>query len=418
MSTQDILVINNIDVLINWSIITDEESIQLKSKIHTSILQHLNIDISNEFKMGIERIPMNKELLLHGYGLETNTGYRIEVTARGILSRLYECKPIDTDTIDKQCQLQTFPMSFTQTSGVAYQLHVDKDGVRLLNVTTNIFQSIKLQPLWTSAHPSHEPLHPTEETDEEWWTKDRYLSDTDIQANSQQHAFIMTRYAWGLNIGVAILDISESTIYYWYVANHDHPEGRAVRKTDTCVEIYLDNDEIDRRVLYTNTTIPVLPCIWNMYENSKWKPFPYQLHLDELQQFIAFVRAHPEEQIDNCLDYLKRSTDAGEEAYNNRDYAEAIVKYGQVLKTPFSEQQRNFFTRTLKNDVVKYNLMCCHALLGQSELALQYLRDIEPRWKEWKHLKNDTDLIVLQSNNEFQQILDKHLCTPETSNDK
>jgi hypothetical protein len=60
-------------------------------------------------------------------------------------------------------------------------------------------------------------------------TRDQYIRVSEFDYAVNMHAFIFIRYAWGINITVAYLNVQENICYCLYVFNHDDPESLALK---------------------------------------------------------------------------------------------------------------------------------------------------------------------------------------------
>lgn len=270
-STSPVLAGEHVANLGAWATISDADGEVTKSELRR-VIAALGGGLLTDaaFQVGVKRCPMNEDMPEEGRLLrieqDGQTKYELDVFVDGRVSRLQELTRVDLDAVKGQCELRAFPAADAAKKMV---LSVrENDGIALLN-------GEPLQLRWTYGEPnaaSHTALCAYVDDDgKSYASRDRWLPLQAFDRGGLQ-AFLFARYAWGLNLHVALLDVATRTLYSSDSHNYDHPEGVAVRTAEvdgkTVVQMYLDNDGVTRRVLYS-VAEPLL-SFHNLYHNSGW----------------------------------------------------------------------------------------------------------------------------------------------------
>ena len=166
-----------------------------------------------------------------------------------------------------------------------------------------------------------------------------------------------------MNVCCAYLDIAACTLKYWYCPNYDYPVGIALRKVDGDVEIYVDNDEIDKKIIYhNNSELPQLVCMWNCYTNSSWCKFNCKQNFNQLLDFDKFITNNLSANITTYNEYISKLEADGFDALHNGKYIEAINYYAKILEIMTESSKR-------KTNVL-YNIACGYAMLNDKEVHI------------------------------------------------
>ena len=413
----------NIEALGNWSDICDdgEASVtELKTIITNFLRDQFQIEMGDPL-IGIERVPMNPELELKEYGLEihddSETYYRMDINVEGRLMSLFRCAKLNSQDIrDNHNQLKPYPMAINE----ATQVEFDAEGFWLK--TAEDRQKLTVIHVARDNNDSHGPFGLGEEghIHETKWRVHLPLPKITTGV-PDQHVFMAGRWAWGLNLSLALLDIPKAKIYAFDSYNFDYPEGLAARVIDEGqeVEYYLDNDSIDRTCLYWNDQHQKEYTIWHSYPNSQWRKFGVQKELEHLLAGRAFIKAQPKLMTldEHYANYWNNAT----EAYNAKDYAGARDQFVKILACPYSDYLKppGFMFEGRRNSHTYYNLACLHNLMGEPDPALDYLeKATRVGYKDYRHMRKDPDLDGLRDNPQYLQLIKEMGDTGEDAPDQ
>lgn len=379
----------------NWREATDEQVTTVKTNLRT-LLSTKNIELPETFGCGPERIPQNTQLDLMGYKLhienELPERYNVDVYVDGTLSMITKHAPVDTKDISDSCILCKFPM-------------VTSDGVVKFNDNGELCLNediLKIVNMYQEPNVSHQAL--CHYTESEFYKGDNFYLVPEFSIPGYI-AFISNRYAWGMNVNVALLHAESKTVYTWASHNFDYPEGVALKKQDDKYQIYLSQDDYSSELLYHDGK-EMLPTIENMHHPSNWYNLPISKDFDKLKAFIEYANSHPD--FTNFNDYVEEANKQFEDLYKDRKYEDAVESGRRFLQIPFVDTRVGFFSDTSDAVRIKYNVACCECLLGHLDKAMEYLKSIESEWTNWSHLRTDIDLDNLGENEEFKALLERH----------
>jgi hypothetical protein len=57
---------------------------------------------------------------------------------------------------------------------------------------------------------------------------------------------------------------------------------------------------------------------------------------------------------------------------------------------------------------IKYNMACCESLLGNVDVAMNLLLEIESEWNMWDHILTDIDVDALRERDDFKELMRRH----------
>lgn len=211
---------------------------------------------------------------------------------------------IDITTIKKQCEIKNFPMIISESLSLNY----NNNKIYLHNNITNTKTEIKIKDVYSYNKNNYAALYPYDKV-----IDDGYILMPGFSSENE-YVFALTRFGWGLNIYVGILNLENSTLYHWMVNNYDHPEGRAIKKIDDDLEIYFGYDGIQN-----------IETIYGPKEEFKcldgWKKYNFKQYLIKLRSYIA-------ENYDDSVNSI--GSKLREEAFNlleSKEYEKALIAY-------------------------------------------------------------------------------------------
>jgi hypothetical protein len=227
----------------------------------------------------------------------------------------------DINTIIAQSELQDFPMKVNDK----YEIRIDEGIPMLYNNETNDHDNLNIVALYCSPNKSHEPLYEYND-----YTKcDKFMPISIDGLEKGLNAFLLTRFAWGLNICVAVFDEDTKTLYHWMSDNYDYPEGIAVRKNGKKIEIYLNVDNRSpKETVYENELLQDkeeydMSLDWNY--SSHWLEYNY---LGYFKHLIEYLKISKEQSTftpynENC----EKIETVAIELFENKQYLEALNLY-------------------------------------------------------------------------------------------
>jgi hypothetical protein len=406
------LPVEQVGWLASWHDIDDEQVAVVKTYVRELLANYgvSHIDTTQPLQVGVRHWPQNTELPVEGYLLhvqqpEQDVTYSIDLFVDGTLSSLREVKPVDVEAVRALCELRTFPVAI----GADHVLSVDKTEV-LLDGHTLTHRHVYGEP-----NESHTALCVYGERD---FASDRVLR---LEALDQSErglvALLFVRYAWGMNVHVALLDAEKRVLYHGGSSNYDHPTGEAMRILPApdetgkpVVQLYTSNDDVDRRTLFS-TEQPIV-TFDNFYGNGGWRRWPAAQKLDNLGQLVEYVRAHPDFTSGVC-DHLDQLNRRMEKAITDGQRNEEALALGrEYLAFPGnSTVNLGFISNGPPTAVnVRYNVACVEVRLGHADAAMNELLRLEQDdiWDKWEHTSKDADLVSLHARDDFKQLLARH----------
>jgi hypothetical protein len=381
---------DEINLIRDYGTISDADVATIKARLREIVRDHA--DLPAEFRMGPERVPQNTELPIEGFKChvfyDERKQYAIDINVDGTINIIVRETSVDLDPIRATCELKPFPWT-TAAGTLAFRdgaLEFDGAPVKIRNLNR--------------APVDHDALH-----EHEFSASDGYIPMPEYDQDGMI-AFVANRYAWGMNVRAALLSPEDRTVYCWTSYNFDHPQGVAVRRKGSDVEIYLNNDGLDRRVVYKGET-DTLSCIDNAYRNSSWVNLRIHEDFERMGSFIKWAADHPEfTDMDAELTRLSGLINA---AAHVDDYAQILLLTDQYLAIPHCETgQIKVFDDHTGACIQKYNNACALARLGEPDRAMARMLEIESEWKDWVHIETDPDLASLHDRDDWKAMLARH----------
>ena len=111
------------------------------------------------------------------------------------------------------------------------------------------------------------------------------------------------------------------------------------------------------------------------------------------------------EQLEFEIDFFERLVK------ENPDFIDALIPLAEAYTRKGQHEKALTIDKRLsrlrpKDPTVQYNLACSYALLGEKERAFETLeRAIQVGYKDFEHLKRDSDLKSLRSDPRFQSLI-------------
>lgn len=416
MSTDTQLFISDeLNDLINYSTVTDDKVLNIKNKLIDAFKTMLDIDLDiHQVKLHIERCPQNTQLELTELGLclynNQKLEYKVDVNKDGYLIDIIHCTIISKEEIElivKNCQLKNFPQNLSDKLQISY---VQYETPKLTNLQTNTINDLQVImtngsipsqycPLMDTStkvikieHPdSHDKIILMPELD-------KYTNiELDTNDNSL-YTVLLSRYGWGLNITVAIVDSNNHKIYYNQPYNFDYPQGLAVRHTiENGIEVYFENDYPIQNTLYQSVNLKKDLTFWNMHSSTGWKKIRIQRDLESLIKYIKILTENPE--YTNISTYFEDINKNALKFHLDKNYNESIKLFEKC------------FNGNYEANSAAYNVACGYSLLDDKTNALKWI-DIAKNhgfgegWNgSWYNAISDPDLANIIDEAEFQDII-------------
>lgn len=243
------------DLLKNYNTITDEQVLSLKSYVLTLFENTLTPDMIG---MGVQQ--RNGHFIVDIIIKNNNEmKYNMIVHSSGNVYMIVKITPVDIDSIQKNCILQELPDYLYKCKLIRLTPENEPDCY------------IPLEHIKDEPTPKKNP--------------DKWLRCTEYDKDGLK-AFIANRYKYGMNI--AFMAANDNVVYYCESYNFDYPEGIAIRKTHDDIEIYLDNDAVERNIIYeSNDKNDIVHLLEYIYPDSSWVSLEPDLMFRQLYDSIA-----------------------------------------------------------------------------------------------------------------------------------
>jgi hypothetical protein len=356
-------------LLSEWMKISDKQ-VQLLKDIVIKRFNDLDIILENDIKMNVIKIGEWYQLVII-----SDKEFSVDITKTGDLKTIRESISVDIKEIKEKCHLQKFPMKLN-CGTIMY----NEKGEFLLND-----EILTIKHLYDEPSISYVPFCVSDrnkDKDGNYISNEQYILLPEYNYDSCV-AFIVNRYAWGMNTNVAILDPISKTIYCWKSDNYDYPTGIALRKCKGEVEMYLSNDNVTRKVLYNDQNSTSLYSFENIYSDSNWYDLNVEEDMNLLKKYITYSNTNLEfTRLSDKLELL-------DEYMNNDDYNNYINTAKDL--------------ECFLNDGYIYDLACCHSILNNCDLAMKYL--LRVKTIPYDHVYNDKELCNLHERLDFKEWL-------------
>jgi len=373
-----------------------------------------NLTFSNT-KILVNVFPKNNDLPPTHYGIELifdkdiNYCYRFELTVDGDLSILFKCVPIDSKTIEKQCMLKKFPITFDHGNK-----QITADSNNSLFFTSKMQKGgpkISVKSMNIEAKDGY-PLHSDNKlmliSD---YNRYIYLPDFSDKVKGI-FAFVLTSPNYGVDITCALFYKDTLTMYIWDVYNFDDPACLAVRKVNEnnehcgnnrCfdVQYYLDNDSVDRQIIFNDKSIKRLHSLWNhpYNNNSGWVNLNCSKEFSDLKKYIEFSLKNNIE-VPFAIYFYELSQQASQE-YDKGSYKTSSELYKQIIDHEINAG--DYYTMAL------YDYSCCLLKLSQQEKQNELIKEQlkeeaimtllklkEEDYNDWMIITGDKDFSAIQ----------------------
>lgn len=370
--------------------ISDDKVVLLKATLCQFLNLHFQISLEN-IKMGVN--PVKSSEILQGFSIlvnpDSDLSYDVQTDAKTELIFISELRPMDIDKVKQQCELKKFPLEIKEKS-----LIIDGDRVRI----SDRKESLKIISLYRGQNISHEPLH---------YYNNSLYSDCYIRMpeydRDGMYALVLNRYAWGMNVCCAYLDLELNQLIYWDSQNFDHPEGIALKKTEDNknVEIFITNNDAERKIVYSDPEKPPLPLLDNFYESSKWKNLWCPSDFKDLYDYYKFSD-QTDKHFNKFIDDLEKQ--GLEEMIE--DCNKAIATFQKIIDCPGSSTKYIFPLEVSIRTYSKANIACCYSKLHDKVKCMQYLKELETDgWEDWQRIIDDKDLVWIVQMDEFKEFI-------------
>lgn len=297
--------------------ILDDELEKLKQ--YFCDLEHVKMNyIEGETKMSVSNTYYNIRLLTR------NDIYEFFLVSNVISSIYYMRTNEDIESIVNKSELVKFPININDQ----YEILLGETLPLLHNNTTNETTNLNVVAMYSSPNKSHEPLYEYKD----YMTRDKWMKLTIDNLDEGLHAFLLARFAWGLNICVAIFDEATQTLYHWESDNYDYPTGIAVRKTCDKIEIYLDVDgRSPKETMYENELLQDkeqydLSLDWDY--SSQWITYDFEIDFSRLKEYIKICKERSNKNtITPYYEYCENIEKTTIKLFEQKQYLEALNLY-------------------------------------------------------------------------------------------
>lgn len=214
------------------------------------------------------------------------------------------------------------------------------------------------------------------------------------------YAFLISRYAFGLNPCCVYVNIETNKIYLDYAPNYDYPQGLFIRKiNENEADIYLSVENKKVNYLYKNTNLKRKTDVIRFDNvNSNWYPLSIEKKFNRLEKCIIYTESN---NIDNLENFFLNEIKKSYELTINKNHNEAIVSYLNLIDihtlTDICENQMFY---------VYYNLACNYSLIKNKESAIKYLKlAYNTTYFDYVQYEKDTDLDFIRNESEILDLI-------------
>jgi hypothetical protein len=393
-----------VDSLEHFAGLEDEALAALKAALITRF-EEAGATIQ-DILVAVTRIPMDG--LDGGYHLGVkstlpNAEWEMNIMVDGSVTLVRELTDVNRDEIVGSCILKPYPMIINPETEQEQQVRVVEGCLHI--GTREQTRPLRVVCLGQDPIINHDPLQV--HSDSLQHDRHAWLPTFDREGLK---ALVVNRYAWGMNVGVAFLDVEVGVIYCWICLNFDHPVGLALRSREDKVEIFLDNNGVTRRNVWSDPERQ-LPCLENFYHDSGWKDLRVEVVLDDLWTWLQFnrMRGTISEPV-NLNDHFSKREDELLALLQAKNYDGAISHGQETITTPLADKSERGFMRSYDEVTsTKYNMACAYALSQRPDEAVCLLVEIEPKWQDWDHLVEDADLESIRDHPGYRELLSRHV---------
>lgn len=387
-------------------LVTDENLNTLKSLISTFLLE-FSVVIQGVPKLCVKPIINHVTNKMNEYEIYVIIGdlpdnkkkyFIINVSTNGMVNNVTQHTSIDIEKIKEQCQLRPLPIEFPSvgvlhTKNKEFYLGEDK---------------ITIKKLYGYQNLSYDPFGNDEDEENNTTTLILPLPSSFTAHGLSDHiVFVAGKHAWGLNLCTAILDIKKKILYRGESYNYDHPEGIACCLKENKVLYYLDNDQVDRMVLYNNQKVQRTLQLWHCYANSGWEDYNINREIEDLKKAIIFSEKHPSKTIQEMYDEY---WELGTKALHEKNYPESIRNLLLALECPGDMFPSGNMFDNGRHSSTHYQLACAYSLNNDQEASVEQLLAAEKAgWTDWNHMSKDSDLINIHQHPIYQQLISKYV---------
>lgn len=360
----------HLNILNDWTNTTDDNVAVVKNAVVQCITPYSTV--KTPIKLGVQLVDhINKGFHINVVDADDIPRFHIDVSIQGDLTSLTEERPLDTKEIEMQCELKSFPDGDFTNDG-----------------------KFTIRNLYGDADKSYEAMYESE----------RMIHDQLLRVSNYDtkecKAYVLVRYAWGMNVQVALVDEEKKMVYTWACSNYDYPDGIALRKSGPEIEVFRSTGS----ETIHHVGKPNLLCLDNLYMGSKWVTHKISRDFDCLKTYLNIAKS--DDEFKNFKSSYDALHDRFEDEMKANEYVKAIATGQQILALPYSELRRGLDGSY--NMLVKYNMACEYALIGLPDEAMTLLLQIESEWDKWEHLNEDSDLISLHDREDFKSLVARH----------
>lgn len=319
LTTMSLSIPDNIyEYIENFVTISDDDVEELKQYLCSLELVEMTY-VKGETKVHVGSDHYNIHLI------NQNEIYEI-ILVNKTISTINKMKTnIDIEEIQKKSELQDFPMKL----GDKYEIRTTDTIAMLYNIESCEETPLKIIALHSSPNESHEPLYEYKD----YIKHDQFMPIHIDGLEKGMYAFVIVRFAWGLNISAGIFDESSQTLYHWGSDNYDYPEGISVRQTGANIEIYLNCDgRSERETIYCDKVLEKSERFdysldWS--HDSHWIQFD-KLDFYRLSQYVKYCN----EQLD-YTSFHQRINKIEEDSiklFEQKMYLDALNLYNTIFE--------------------------------------------------------------------------------------
>jgi hypothetical protein len=246
------------DTIYDYQGVSDAAIDEFKAYIMKQFRDRLNIDLCN-IKISIDE-NMIAKYVINVYTVDVVLKYCIYLTNALVASLIYHIHEIDTDVVRRASELIKYPVVLNDKNTLYY----DDNFVMCCNgqpvsiVNMDKLEAYRYIPFYKPGGDSGNNF-----------CSDEYIRMGELDRDGMM-AFIAVRYQYGMNVVFALFESTTNTVYFDSFKNFDYPCGEAIRLRDGKLEIYLNNDDIDRSIIYRDENQPYPMSFDTIYNNSEW----------------------------------------------------------------------------------------------------------------------------------------------------
>ena len=326
--------------------------------------------------------------------------YMFTITKEGIPQELFKYKKSLVELVKKECEIKRFPYTFDDNTlylDEECNLKLKKKDGSIIDIAVKYSPNDYVYDMHCFANDDvrkrYLPLIKTNDNYHEYDSVLRlpWFDKFDKFDKKDMIAFILIRYAWGMNLAPAYLNLEKNMMMIGISNNYDYPEPIALKTKDNIVQMYCVGKERQEKELvyiFTKSNIEIFDDFEKYYKTT-WNSvnFEYDFEIIEKLHAQKFVTKEDHEQIDKLKKTMYDENFSVMERLNQCLKCETLIPHDSELL---------------------YNIACYYANLNNCDKCIEYMEKAYYHgWFGWAYAYCDKDLKDMINNKTFLEILSK-----------